>query len=62
MENNPMKVMLCILVMDIFTCYKKFSMDYSLTFFIANIVLIVIFDVSTPDHAEGHPVQDESAR
>jgi len=57
-----MKVMLCILVMDVFMCSKKLSMDYSLKFLIANNVLIVIFDVSTLDHAEGHPIQDEISR
>jgi hypothetical protein len=36
-------------------------MDYNLKYLIANSVLIVIFDVSTLDHAEGHPVQDEVA-
>ena len=55
-----MKVILCILVMDVFMYYKTISMDYSLKFLIANSVLIVIFDVSTPDHAEGHIVQDEA--
>jgi hypothetical protein len=30
MENEwPMKVMLCILVMDVFMCYKKINMNYS---------------------------------
>jgi hypothetical protein len=29
---------------------------------IANSALILMFDVSTPDHAEGHHVQDEAAR
>jgi len=53
---------MCILVMDVFMCYKKLSMDYNLKYLIANSALIVIFDVSTPDHAEGHHVQDEAAR
>ena len=54
--------MMCILVMDVFMCYKKLSMNYSWKYLIANSVLIVIFDVSTLDHAEGHLVQDEAAR
>ena len=57
-----MKVMLCILVMDVFMCNKKLSMDCNLKHLIENGVLIVIFDFSTPDHAEGHHVQDEAVR
>jgi hypothetical protein len=29
---------------------------------IANSVLILIFDVSTPNNGEGHPIQDEVDR
>ena len=37
-------------------------MNYSWKYLITNSVLILIFDVSTLDHAEGHHVQDEVAR
>ena len=57
-----MKVMLCILVMDVLMCYKNLSMNYSWKYLIANRVLILIFDVSTLDHVEGHPVQDDVVR
>jgi hypothetical protein len=53
--------MSCILVMNVFMCYKKISMNYSLKYFIANArILIVIFHVSTPEHVEGQPIQDEA--
>ena len=63
MENDhTMKVVMCILVMDVFMCYKKISMNYSLKYLISKNVLIVIFNISIIDHVEGHHVQDEAAR
>ena len=35
-------------------------MDYKLKYCITNGVLIEIFHVSTPEHVEGHPIQDEA--
>ena len=62
MEKNPMKDKLCILVMNVFMCFKNRSMDYCLKYCIANGVLIVTFHVSTTNHVEGHHIQDEARK